>query len=121
MKKFSLLAVFFLCGMLLLIPKVSAQDVYAVTERNGGKIINHYVMTDSIQSKGNTLFVVGVHAVGQNFEKNDYWTVPFAYFNGEWHWAIGGNLATAIAIRKIDDPMLQSVIYGIFKTAREYI
>ena len=120
MKKFSMLAVFLLCGMLVLIPKVSAQDVYAVTERNGGRIIDHYVMTDKIQSQGNA-FVVGVHAVGQNFNKNEYWTVPFAYFNGEWHWAIGGNLATAIAIRKIDDPMLQSVIYGIFKKAREYI
>lgn len=121
MKRAVLLITFLVSTLLIYVPQVSAQEVYAVTEKTyGGEVIDHYVITDSIKSTGNA-FVVGVHAVGQNCDKNSYWTVPFAYFNREWHWAIGGNISTAIPIGKIDDPMLRSVIYGIFKTAREYM
>lgn len=114
-------AIFLVSALFVWMPQVSAQEVYAVTEKTyGGEIIDHYVVTDSIKSSNNA-FVVGVHAVGQNCEKNNYWTVPFAYINGKWNFVPGGQLAVAMPIDRIDDPMLRSVIYGIFKTAREYM
>ena len=120
MKKFALLTMFLLGTLLIYTPQVSAQEVYAVTEENGGKITDHYVMTETIQEKG-PAFGVGVHAVGKNYSHNDYWNVMYAYINGKWNWVPAGNLALAIPINKIDEPMLRSVIYGIFKTAREYM
>ena len=122
MKKFLFSAALVIMVFLVCIPQVSAQEVYAVTEEKiyGGEIIDHYVITDSIKSTGNP-FVVGVHALGQNCVKNIYWTLPFAYIIGKWYFIPGGELAVVIPIDRIDDPLFRNIIYGIFKTAREYM
>jgi len=122
MKKVALLTMFLLGALLIYTPQVSAQEVYAVTETHpsSGKITDHYIITETIQEQG-PAFGVGVHSVGKNYSHNDYWNVMYAYINGKWNWVMNGNLALSIPIDKIDEPMLRSVIYGIFKTAREYM
>ena len=100
--------------------QVEAADVYAVTENNGGKITDYYVVTETIQSKGPT-FGLAVHAVGKNWKHNEYSNFFYAYQNGAWYFVPGGNLAVAMQISKIQDDMFRSVVYGIFKTARQYM
>ena len=120
MRKVVLLAVLIMSAMFICVPQVSAQEVYAVTEKNGGKITDYYVVTEKIHNQGNA-FAVIVHAVGQNYSYNNYSGWYYAYKNGKWHFVPGGNLAVAMQIDRIEDPMFRSVVYGIFKTAREYM
>lgn len=120
MKKFALSTIILLGALLIYIPQVSAQEVYAVTEKNGGKINDYYVVTEKIHNQGNA-FAVIIHVVGKNYSYNKYSDWYYAYMNGAWHFVPGGNLAVAMRIDRIEDPMFRSVVYGVFKTAREYM
>ena len=115
-------AIFLVSALLIWMPQVSAQEVYAVTETHpsSGKITDYYVVTESIQNNGNA-FGVTVHSVGKNHSSNKYSNWFYANIRGKWHLVPGGQLAAAIEIDKIDEPMFRSVVYGVFKTAREYM
>ena len=103
----------------VIIENVSAQEVYAVTENtSNGEIIDHYVITDSVQS-AEGFVVVGVHSVGKNCKKNYSWIASYQYANGEWNW-IPENSYHSFPIRKIVEPK-KSMIYGILQTALKYI
>lgn len=120
MKKFALIGIL-LAGILFAgMSQVSAQEVYAVTEKHAGKINDYYVVTESIQNNGNA-FGLTVHIVGQNHSYNKYSNWFYAKIRGKWHFVPGGQLAAAIEMDRIDPPMLRSVIYGIFNTARKYM
>ena len=120
MRKAVLLITFLMATLMIYIPQASAQEVYAVTERNGGKITDYYVVTEQIHNQGNA-FAVVIHVVGQNHSYNEYSDWYYAYKNGKWHFVPGGNLVVAMQIDRIEDPMFRSVVYGVFKTAREYM
>ncbi len=120
MRKIAVLFMILSGIMFAYIPQVSAQEVYAVTEKNGGKINDYYVVTESIQQEGQA-FGVTIHVVGQNHSYNNYSNWFYAYMNGAWHFVPGGQLAAAMRIDRIEDPMFRSVIYGVFSTARQYM
>ena len=120
MRRFVLSAVLLLSTLLICIPQASAQEVYAVTEKNGGKVNDYYVVTESIKNTGQA-FGLTIHVVGKNHSYDNYSNWFYAYMNGAWHFVPGGNLAVAMRIDSIEDPMFKSVIYGVFKTARQYM
>lgn len=122
MKKIVLMTVFLLSTMLIYIPQASAAEVYAVTEEHpsSGKITDYYIVTESIQSMGSN-FGLTVHSVGKNHSSNKYSNWFYANIKGKWHLVPGGQLAAAIEIDKISEPMFRHVVYGIFKTARQYM
>lgn len=122
MRKIALMFTFLLAAMFVWLPQASAQEVYAVTETHpsSGKVTDYYVVTESIQNKGNA-FGVTVHSVGKNHSKNEYFNWFYANIKGKWHIVPGGQLAAAMQIDKISDSMFRSVVYGVFKTARQYM
>ena len=120
MRKIALMVTLLLGIMFSCLPQASAQEVYAVTEKNGGKINDYYVVTESIQNNGNA-FGLTIHVVGQNHSYNEYSNWFYANIRGKWHFVPGGQLAAAMQIDRIEEPMFRSVVYGVFKTAREYM
>lgn len=120
MRKVALMGILLSGILFACMSQASAQEVYAVTEKHAGKISDYYVVTESIQNKGNA-FGLTIHVVGQNHSYNEYSNWFYAKIRGKWHIVPGGQLAVAMQMDRIEDPSFRNVVYGVFNTARKYM
>ncbi|MBQ6759252.1 MAG: hypothetical protein IJP42_09285 [Selenomonadaceae bacterium] len=87
MKKFLAMAVLVFAVIIGQATQVEAEEVYGATETRGGKITDHYIVTESFQllGEGRGEFKVTLHAIGRNFYEDEYWDVAFIRKNGDMH------------------------------------